>query len=283
MTVFVLRVILPFGMKMKRCLAIFVCGMMAAMTLTSCRSSRRLESAEDSPLGGLAGALVVVECASGRETIYRADVASTRFPPCSTFKIVNALVGLETGIVALSGAPFYQWDHVERSIPAWNRDLSLREAFQASCVPAFQELARQIGRARMQGWIDKLGYGNQDLSAGIDGFWLPAKGRNTILISPKEQVRLMQRVVAGDVPFSKHSLAVLKELMFIKETAQGTLYGKTGSGTDEHGTFVLGWFVGYVESKGRTYAFACVAQGRQIMSKDARAITEGYLQDQGWL
>ncbi len=257
--------------------------MLAAMLLASCRTSRLLESAAKEPFGGLAGALVVIECSSGHTTTYRPDVADTRLPPCSTFKIVNALIGLETGIIASPDEQFYQWDGVERSIPAWNRDLTLREAFQASCVPAFQNLARQIGPERMQSWIDKFGYGNHDISAGIDVFWLPSKGRNTILISPTEQARLMQRIVAGEVPFSKQSLAVLKELMFIKETGKGLLYGKTGSGTDEQGTFVLGWFVGYVESKGKTYVFACAAQGDNVMSKDARAIVESFLKEQGLL
>ena len=153
----------------------------------------------------------------------------------------------------------------------------------APCVPAFQALARQIGPERMQSWIEKLGYGDRDTSAGIDVFWLPAKGRKTILISPVEQARLMHRLVAGKLPFSKTSLAVLKEMMVVKKTDNGVLFGKTGSGTDDRGTFVLGWFVGYVESNEKTYAFACTAQGEGIVSKDARAIVETVLEKQGLL
>ena len=260
---------------------IIICGMLAAPLLTACRTTRISQLSAKEAFGGLTGALVVIECASGQTTTYRPDAADTPLPPCSTFKIVNALIGLETGIIVSPDESFYQWDGVERSIPAWNRDLTLREAFQASCVPAFQQLARQIGPERMQSWIDKIGYGNQDISAGIDVFWLPSKGRNTILISAAEQAKLMQRIVAGEVPFSKQTLAVLKKLMFISETGKGRLYGKTGSGTDENGTFVLGWFVGYVESKGKTYAFACTVQGEGVMSKDARATVENLLKKQG--
>ena len=231
----------------------------------------------------LGGALVVIECSSGDITTFRPGVAATRLPPCSTFKIVNALIGLEAGIISSPDKQFYKWDGIERSIPAWNRDLSLREAFQASCVPAFQDLARRIGQERMQSYIEKTGYGNQDISAGIDVFWLPSKGRNTILISPTEQAELMRRIVSGEVPFSKSSLAVLKKLMFIKKTDQGALYGKTGSATDDHGTFVLGWFVGYAVSKYKTYAFACVTQGENTMSRDAREIVEKVLESRGIL
>jgi beta-lactamase class D len=85
------------------------------------------------------------------------------------------------------------------------------------------------------------------------------------------------------LPFSKASLAVLKNLMTVKRTDKGALFGKTGSGTDDRGIYVLGWFVGYVESNGKTYAFACAAQGENIMSKDARAIVESVLEKQGLL
>ena len=93
----------------------------------------------------------------------------------------------------------------------------------------------------------------------------------------------MLRIGSGEVPFSKASLAALKKLMFIKKTDRGILYGKTGSGTNDDGTFVLGWFVGYTESQGKTYAFACVAQGRNVMSKNARDIAESVFAKQGLL
>ena len=260
-----------------------LCVVLAATLLTSCRTSRISESMAKDTFGDLSGALVVIECSSGRTTTYRPDVAQIPLPPCSTFKIVNALIGLEEDIISSPDAQFYKWDGVERSSPAWNHDLTLQEAFQASCVPAFQNLARQTGPERMQRWIDKIGYGNRDISAGIDVFWLPSKGRDTIMISPAQQAELMRCIVSGEAPFSKASLATLKKLMCIKKTDRGVLYGKTGSGGDDEGTFVLGWFVGFVESDGKTYAFACVAQGENVMSKNARAIVESVFGKQGIL
>jgi beta-lactamase class D len=60
-------------------------------------------------------------------------------------------------------------------------------------------------------------------------------------------------------------------MLVVKKTGNGVLFGKTGPGTDDRGTFVPGRFVCYVESNEKTYAFACTAQGEGIMSKDARA------------
>ncbi len=273
-----------FGNKnMKRSTTIVLCGILGVAVLTSCRSFQMKSSAQKQAFGDIEGALVIIDCSSGLTTTYRPDVAKIPLPPCSTFKIVNSLIGIEEGLITSPQQSFYQWDGVERAIPTWNRDLSFREAFQASCVPAFQDMARQIDDERMQHWIDKIRYGNRDITAGIDVFWLPAEGRKTIMISPTEQAKLMRQVISDDVPFSSASLATLKELMFIKETDRGSLYGKTGSGTDDDGTFVLGWFVGYVESKGETYAFACVAQGENVMSKQSRGIVERVLEAQGLL
>ena len=263
----------------RQTILIMLCAMVTVAT--SCRTQQHSLSTAKNAFGDLDGALVLIDCASGQVKTYNPEAADSRLPPCSTFKIVNALIGIEEGIVMSPQQSFYQWDGVERSIPAWNQDLTFRDAFQASCVPAFQQLAKQIGTDRMRQWIDRIEYGNQDISAGIDVFWLPSMERQTILISPTEQAKLIQRIVAGDVPFSGHSLAVLKQLMFIRDTKVGRLFGKTGSGTGADGAFALGWFVGYVESKGNTYAFACVAQGQNIMSNHARAIVERVLEAEG--
>lgn len=48
-------------------------------------------------------------------------------------------------------------------------------------MPAFQDLARQIGAERMQIWIDRIGFGDRNTSAGVDVFWLPAKGRSNVM------------------------------------------------------------------------------------------------------
>lgn len=241
------------------------------------------DSVVSNAFAGRQGAFVVVDCASGATCDFRPAASSERLPPCSSFKVWNALVGLEVGAVSSAAEAFYKWDGTTRAVPEWNGDLTFEEAFRASCVPAFQSLARTIGPGRMQSWLDRIGYGDRDLSAGVDVFWLPAGGRKTILISPMEQAVLMRRLVTGDLPFRKESLAVLKDMMAARKTDRGVLYGKTGSGGDGAGKYVLGWFVGYVEGGGRTFAFACAAKGEGVMGKDARAIVEAVLEAEGLL
>lgn len=232
---------------------------------------------------GRTGALVFTNTVSGASNVFNPKLAGAPLAPCSTFKIWNTLIGLENGIVSSPDEPFYKWDGQARSIAAWNQDLTLKAAFQASCVPAFQELARKIGEKKMQLWIDKIGYGDRNTSAGIDVFWLPKSGRKTVLITAKEQAQLIDKLVAGKLPVSEKSRAMLAKIMLIEKTERGTFYGKTGSGTNDAGIYDLGWFVGYVETHRKTFAFACVLKGSKVMGKDARAIVETILKENGYL
>ena len=175
--------------------------------------------------------------------------AETRFLPASTFKIFNSLVALETGVIADEHETF-KWDGVVRSVPAWNQDHDLASAIRVSAVWYYQELARRIGRERMQEWIDRAKYGNQNIGGEIDSFWL----KGDIRISPLEQVRFLERLYKEDLPFSHRSMEIVKRILIQDQGAGWTLHGKTGWGGD--GDNQVGWYVGYVERTDGVWFFA---------------------------
>ena len=74
---------------------------------------------------GKNGTLVVIQCSSGKISDIDPPVSAKGLPPCSTFKIWNALFAIEAGLISEPEEAFYKWDGVERGIPAWNRDLTL--------------------------------------------------------------------------------------------------------------------------------------------------------------
>lgn len=268
---------------MKNILSLFATVLFLVPAASRAAEPSILEKTIQTAFADTKGTLVLIDCGTGDKSIFNPKLAGTPFAPCSTFKIWNTLIGLENGLITSADQDFYHWDGEKRFIPDWNKNLTLKQAFQVSCVPAFQELARQIGSQRMQAALDKIGYGDRDISAGIDVFWLPAPGRKTLLITPLEQATLMQKLAAGDLPFSKNAQAVLKEIMTARSTLRGTLFGKTGSsGNDAEGQS-LGWYAGYVESNGKSFAFTCLVQGKDLMGKDARAIVEAVLEKEGWL
>ena len=269
---------------MNRCLIICVATVLVPGYICAGVTEEQMQAA----FGEVEGAFVWRDCATGEETVFAEATADKAFGPCSTFKIWNSLIGLEEGILAEPDDMFWQWDGEERSFAAWNEDQTWRSAFAASCVPAFQELARKIGAERMQVWLEKLDYGNKDQGGRPDGFWLPRAGQTTIMITPREQARMVCRMINGDLPVKAESVAKLTEVMKLAETKRGTLYGKTGSGLrggpdgpKSDVDFDMGWLVGFVASGGKKYAYACLVLGDGLTGKDARRVVEAALGSAG--
>lgn len=178
----------------------------------------------------------------------------TPFPTASTFKIFNSLVALESGVLPHDLAVL-TWDGVPRSIPSWNRDLNLREAFKISAVWFYQVIARRVGHGPMQQYIEAAQFGNQRIGPPeeIDQFWL----NGTLRITPRQQVEFLQRLHRGDLPFSARSLTLVKDLMIAEQTPNYTIRAKTGwYGYGEEGVRQIGWYVGYVETADNVYFFA---------------------------
>jgi len=229
-------------------------------------------------------ALVIYNRSSDTVTNINPERSAKRLSPCSTFKIYNTLIGLKLGLINGADDPWYKWDGIHRDIDGWNKDLTLREAFRVSAVPAYQILARQIGAERMNKYIEQINYGSKDISAGIDIFWLPESGSTSIMISANEQVALLNKLLDGKLPFSEKHVAILRDIMRTTETEKGVLYGKTGSAMSSDGKRCLGWFVGFLEHDRTTYVFACnVTGGEEPSGKVARAIIENVFKSQGLL
>jgi beta-lactamase class D len=225
-------------------------------------------------LGQHDGTIVLRDVASGNERNIGEAMADQALPPCSTFKIWNTLVGLEEGILRDKDDAFWKWDGVKRDLEDWNRDLTLGESFRFSCVPAYQALARRIGKEKMEGWIRRLDYGDKNISAGLDVFWLPADGRQALLITPRRQAALLADWSAGRLPFGEDTTRKFRAIFTVRADAGDTLFGKTGSGMGANGKYKLGWFVGVFESPRGKIAFACALRGDAVSGRDARAVIE---------
>jgi beta-lactamase class D len=171
------------------------------------------------------------------------------YTPASTFKIVNALIGLQMGIITDENMVI-KWDGVKRWNEDWNKDLTMKEAFAVSSVPWFQELARRIGRENMKRWIDSLGYGNRNVSGPIDSFWL----NNRLKIKPDEELGLVKKLYFDQLPFFKRTQDIVQSVMLREQNSNYKLYYKTGWGTLENG-HDLGWVVGWIEENRHPYFF----------------------------
>ena len=199
---------------------------------------------------GFDGGFIMYDRNADRVTVFRRQECRRRLTPASTFKILNSLIGLETGVIPDEHFVI-RWDSVHRDITSWNHDHDLASAIANSVVWYYQELARRVGRLKMEALIDSTGYGNNDASGPIDGFWLGS----SLLISAEEQVGFLRRLQAGMLPFSRRSMDIVKEILVLERTRTYVLRGKTGFANDRSGVAV-GWFVGYVEKAANVYFFA---------------------------
>lgn len=199
---------------------------------------------------GTGGTFVMLELSKNRITVVNGDRHTRGYLPASTFKIANALIALETGVVKDADNPVFKWDGVRREFEAWNKDHTLRTGFRASAVWQFQEIARQITDTRMRVYVAQFGYGNRNIGGNEDSFWLDGKLR----ISALQQIEFLERFYIGKLPVAPKTTEIVKDIMFLEKIGNATLRGKTGwipSGDDK-----IGWFVGWVERGEETYIFA---------------------------
>jgi len=202
-------------------IAIFMCFLLISVV----SFAREIDKAL---LQGYDAALVIYNRTTGETVNIDSELSARRLSPCSTFKIYNTLIGLELGMINGADEPWYKWDGVKRFIDGWDQDLTLREAFRVSAVPAYQILAREIGEARMKEYIGKIGYGSEDISAGIDIFWLPRPDTVSIMISADEQAALLNKLLDGKLPFSLCWLRKPKKAHFTARPDQAWMLMRIG-------------------------------------------------------
>ena len=225
---------------------------------------------------GFTGAFVLYDLNSSRYIRHNPERCSERFLPASTFKIMNSLIGLETGIIPDENYVI-KWDGTKYDIPSWNQDHTLKTAIQNSAVWYYQELARRVGEKKMQEYVDAAHYGNQNISGKIDTFWL----EGSLRISAEEQVEFLKRLYKGELPFSQRSMNIVKEILVLEKTETYQLSGKTGSG--QRITPHESWFVGYLETQGNVYIFAANIEslGSDGNGDTAKEIVRNILKDLG--
>jgi beta-lactamase class D len=198
------------------------------------------------------GCFALLNNATGNFTVYNLKrYRDSAYTPASTFKIVNSLIGLQTGVI-VNDSMKIKWDGVNRSIPAWNKDLSMYEAFRVSAVPYYQEVARRIGKDTMQFWLDSLKYGSKKITTRIDTFWLDG----SLKITPDEQLGLIKRLYFNQLPFFKNYQEVVKTAMLFEDKPEYKLSYKTGwTGWVPESSKHVGWVIGFIEENNHPYFF----------------------------
>lgn len=189
---------------------------------------------------GVTGTIVVVDDRTGRTSVYNPERAHRQFSPASTFKLPHALFALDAGIVRDEFQTF-RWDSTKREVASWNADQHLRSSMRNSTVWVYQLFARQIGTDREREYLQKIDYGNQNISGGVDRFWLDGGLR----ISAREQIAFLKKLYHNQLPFKVEHQRLVKDIMIVEAGRNYIVRAKTGWTGGQRGQ--IGWWIGWVE------------------------------------
>ncbi|WP_121188630.1 class D beta-lactamase [Nocardiopsis sp. Huas11] len=200
---------------------------------------------------GLEGTFVLYDAGSRVTTVVDPEQAEVRVPPASTFKIANTLIGLQTGAVA-DVDEVLPYGGEPQPVAEWEQDMGLREAFPASNVAVYQELARRVGHEPMAAWVDRLDYGNREIGdpEAVDRFWL----EGPLAISAQEQTEFLALLARKELPVDTAHQEAVHEIALVEEEQDYRLYAKSGWGAEVDPA--PGWWVGWVESGSDLHTFA---------------------------
>ncbi|MCI8597464.1 MAG: BlaR1 family beta-lactam sensor/signal transducer [Lachnospiraceae bacterium] len=206
---------------------------------------------------GYEGSFVLYDLNGDTWNVYDMEHATLRTSPNSTYKIYDALFGLEEDVIAPDDS-FMAWDGTNHPFEAWNGNQDLLSAMQSSVNWYFEEIDKQIGGAAIQDYVRKIRYGNEIVNASLSAYWL----QGALKISPVEQVELLTALHNNQFDFAPENINAIKNSICLFSSEGKNFYGKTGTGRVD-GQDVNGWFIGYIETAGNTFFFATNIQAAE--------------------
>ena len=224
--------------------------------------------------GKYEGSFVLYDLRNDVWSIHDIKHATLRVAPDSTYKIYDALFGLEEGVITPEDS-FIAWNGKNYPFETWNSDQTLQSAMTSSVNWYFQAIDEQLASTNIHNYIQQIGYGNENVSGRLSTYWL----ESSLKISPVEQVKLLTKLQNNSLGFSSENINAVKDAICLSSSDAGTFYGKTGTGRVD-GQDVNGWFIGYIETADNTYFFATnIGADSDATGGNATEITMSILSD----
>lgn len=183
---------------------------------------------------GLNGTAVFYYPSENQYKIYNTELSDERRSPCSTFKIISGLIGIEEGVIPADDST-RSWSGEIFWNENWNQNMDFENAFRTSCIWYFREVINELGSDVIQKRLEELQYGNCDISdwegrlntsnnnRSLTGFWV----ESSLKISPREQVEVLKRIF-NDTGIVRQDVAErMKSAMKLVDEEELTIYGKT--------------------------------------------------------
>lgn len=112
---------------------------------------------------GLSGCSIVYNLKENKYFFYNKEMCEREVSPYSTFKIISTLIGLNYEVIKDENSTM-NYDGTQYPVSEWNSDLSLKKAFQSSCIWYFRHIVDTVGQDKIKSELKNLDYGNCDIT-----------------------------------------------------------------------------------------------------------------------
>lgn len=204
------------------------------------------------------GCFVAIDIDSGK-TIdsYNPARCQKRYAPMSTFKVPLLVMAFESGYFKTADQEI-KWDGKDRGRKSVNRNQTPKTFISRSVIWVSHLIINYLGKPAVSEYLRTFDYGNKLVSGDFQSFWLTA---GSVKISAKEQVQFLSRLWRKELSLKATTYSLAKEATINRNVGGWNVYGKTGTGCIDKGCMnkpgrQLGWFVGVMEMKNKTVAFA---------------------------
>jgi len=198
--------------------------------------------------------------------LVQSGVCDQRISPASSFKLVLALMGFDSGVLLSPDVPVWHFRQGYPDwMPVWRNPTSPRGWLRDSVLWYSMVLTGKMGHATLQRYVDAFSYGNRDLTAPVQkGAILPVAYwvNSSLAISPLEQMAFLQKMLSGKLPVSADAVRkTMATAPSFRDADGDTVFGKTGSGLGTGRNLTrdpavqFGWFVGWADLRGRRVVF----------------------------
>lgn len=178
-----------------------------------------------SNFGDYTGSFVLYDQSADKWNIYNMEHASTRVSPNSTYKIYDALLGLESGIITPEHSTF-TWNGEPYPFNSWEADQDLTSAIHNSVNWYFQAIDSQAGFEAVRTFLQTINYGNQNTGTNLNLYWTDF----SLKISPIEQVELLQDFYQNNFHFDSKNIQAVKKALLLSTTSSVLFTGKQEPG-----------------------------------------------------
>ena len=234
------------------------------------------EESVNNHFGDFDGCFILKNLETGKIFQYGGEQCKRQVSPCSTFKIVLGLAGLETGVLS-DATTMYKWDGSTQPFKGWEGDQTLDSAFKKSVNWYFKRILREVGLETMESYVEKLNYGNKT-SSHTQEFWFDG----SLKISASEQIAFLEQLYLGILPFSEHSHKVVRQILIESSESEDEFGGKTGT-CKVDGSLKIGWYVGHIKNGDENMVFATLIEGEEkAKGATAKKITVAILKELGF-